>query len=263
MSKEKTLPRELIASRFSSIQILNTLVIEGDEGILEFLTLAAVAEVYCANNEVQIEESSVDLFVDLVRRRKKLFTADDTERFLSANGLSDQDLQNHAKIVARIEALKESVAPPIAIADYFRLNKLMFDEVELYKLVVKSSSAAAELETQITEGSSFCELAKRYSIDATTRAYCGYMGRVRRDTLPAQIQSRVFSKNASQLIGPVRLFGAYHLYFIEDVYSAELNDSTKKEIADLLLRDWLSSYLEKPSLSSSTITNKPITLRDG
>ncbi|MBX9669147.1 MAG: peptidylprolyl isomerase [Candidatus Obscuribacterales bacterium] len=252
-----TIPRKLIANRFSPIEIINTIIFEGDEKILEFLTLSCLAIDYCQTNGVSIEESSIDQVVNQIRRQNKLFTADDTEKFLAANCLSDQDLRNHARVLAEIDILKKSIASASDVEHYFKLNKLRFDEVELYKLVVKSLSAATELRTQILEGASFFELTRKYSIDMRTRPHCGYVGRVRRDTLPALVESQVFSPDASRLIGPTKLFGTYHLYFIEKVYRAALDDDTiQQEIADLLVQDWLSNSLDQLGFEKATVLDE-------
>lgn len=211
---------------------------------MEEILLSLVAEFYCAAHKIAVSKTEIDDAIVQIRRDKRLITEQDTLNWLSVTGISDDDLRHWATRLALLDHFRDAIANKDEIDRYFAFNRLKFDEVELYKIVVSSSTAARELRAQLLEGESFFELAQKHSVDQATRAKCGYLGRVRREQLAAEVQSHVFAKDPAQIIGPFKIATSHHLYRVEKVFRAELTDPIRDEIAEFLLSEWIVKSLE-------------------
>lgn len=235
--------RAFLEQNLSLQEALDALILTHQESALVDPLLALIAERFCKAKGLEPHEDDVDAAVTEIRKSRKLFTAEETENWLAAVGISDDGLRNWARKEALIDLFKKSIAGKVAVERYFSMNRLKFDEAELYRIVCKTQGTAQELKAQIAEGESFFELAHNYSTDYTTRAKCGYLGRVRRDKLAAEVESQAFALDGAELIGPVKVASNYHLYRVEAVYRAELDEDLEEEIAEFLLDDWLQNTL--------------------
>lgn len=242
MLSKKT--RKFLEDRLSLPDTVTALIVNGEDAVLEEVLLTLVAELYCEKHGLSVTESEINEAVTKIRREQNLTTSLETKNWLNATGISDDELQLWARKAVLLEQFKNAVASPDEIERYFAFNRLKYDEAELYKIVTASATAARELKAQVLEGESFFELAQKYSIDQSTRAKCGYMGKVRRDKLAAEVQSNVFANEPAQIIGPFKIASHHHLYRVESVFRAELTKAVRNEIAEQLLSNWLLSSLE-------------------
>ncbi len=236
--------RKFLEGNLNLPDTITALIVNGEDAVFEDLLLALVAERYCEKHQITISDREIDEAVVQIRKDQRLTTSEETKIWLSSTGISDEDLRNWATKAAIVDRFKSVVAGPDEIERFFAFNRLKFDEAELYKIVARSSATARELKAQILEGESFFELAHKYSIDQSSRAKCGYIGRVRRDKLAAEVQSNVFTQEPALIIGPFKIGSHYHLYRVEGVYRAELSNAVRDEIAEQLLSNWLLSSLE-------------------
>jgi parvulin-like peptidyl-prolyl isomerase len=236
--------RSFLETTLNLQETITSLIVIGEDASLEEVLLALVAERYCEKHEILATESEIEDAILQIRKDQRLITQQDTLNWLSVTGISDDELRQQATKLVKLNLFKDAITGAEEIERYFAFNRLKFDEVELYKIVLASSAAARELRAQVLEGESFFELAQKYSIDQATRVKCGYIGRVRREKLAAEVQSHVFTKEPAKIIGPFKIASHHHLYRVEGVFRAELSDAVRDEIAELLLSNWLLNSLE-------------------
>src|SRR5262249_2809417 len=87
----------------------------------------------------------------------------------------------------------------------------------------------------------FCSLARLYSQDEDTRKQCGYMGVVRLSDLPPEVECRIVGCAPGEVVGPIRSIGSFHLYLVEDVFPAMLDDQTRDGLKEELVEEWLAA----------------------
>ncbi len=237
--------RNYIEANSDLPQALLALSLTKQDSSLYDLVLALIAKRFCELNGIQISQSEIDENVQEIRKDLRLITADDTINWLSNTGISDEQLRLWSEHEAMTEHFRHAIAGDDDVERYYSMNKLKFDEVELYKIVSPTLAASQELRAQVVEGASFFDLAHRYSTDSKTRAVCGYIGRVRREQLEAELESQVFAKNPVQIIGPLKVVSRYHLYRVEAVFRTDLTDKIRTEIQDQLVRDWIANSFEE------------------
>jgi parvulin-like peptidyl-prolyl isomerase len=178
---------------------------------------------------------------DKLRREKRLEKAADTLAWLANQMISVEDLE--AGILDRLLAKK--LAEHLfckEVEKVFFQNKLQYDQVILYQIVVAQPELAQELFYQIQEREiSFYEAAHFYDINANRRNLCGCEGKVYRWGLKADIAVAVFSAQPGSVIRPIKTDQGYHLFLVEKFIPAELTAERYEEILQNLFNEWLSN----------------------
>jgi parvulin-like peptidyl-prolyl isomerase len=124
----------------------------------------------------------------------------------------------------------------------FAQNKLQYDRVILYQMIVPQQQLAQELFYQIQEGEiSFHDAAHLYDIDENRRHLCGCEGKVYRWNLKADIAVAVFSAQPGKVTRPIQTELGYHLFLVEKFIPAELTPERHEEILQNMFKDWLSN----------------------
>jgi len=178
---------------------------------------------------------------DQLRREKRLEKAADTIAWLADQMISVEDLE--AGICDRL--LTQKLAEHLfskEVEKIFVQDKLQFDQIILYQIVVTKPQLAQELFYQIQEGEiSFFDAAHLYDIDENRRHLCGCEGKVYRWGLKPDIAVAVFSAQPGEVIRPIQTDQGYHLCMVEKFLPAELTPQRYQEILHNLFNEWLSN----------------------
>ena len=196
-----------------------------------------------ASRNLILTDEEVQEAVDSLRLEMRLEKASDTLAWLEKQGISPEDWE----VGIRDRLLSKKLRNHLFEGDverHFNENRLQFDKVLLYQIVVEHFELAQELFYQIEESEiSFFEAAHHYDLDAGRRDRCGYEGLVARQGLPATISAALFNTSPGELVGPVQTEVGYHLMFCKAVLSGELTDEVRESILDSLFREWLAGEL--------------------
>lgn len=188
-----------------------------------------------------VTPEEIQVVGDQLRREKRLEKAADTIAWLADQMISVEDLE--AGISARI--LTQKLAEHLfskEVEKIFVQNKLQFDQIILYQIVVAKPQLAQELFYQIQEGEiSFFDAAHLYDIDENRRHLCGCEGKVYRWGLKPDIAVAVFSAQPGEVIRPIQTDRGYHLCMVEKFLPAELTPQRYQEILHNLFNEWLSN----------------------
>ncbi|MBD1931372.1 MULTISPECIES: peptidylprolyl isomerase [Cyanophyceae] len=178
-----------------------------------------------------------------LRYAKRLEKAADTLAWLADQMISPEDWE--AGICDRLIAKKlaESLFAKEA-EKFFAQNKLNFDQILLYQIILPDERLAQELFYQIEEREiSFYEAAHLYDIDERRRHQCGYEGKLYRWSFKPDISAVVFSAKRKEVFGPISTDQGYHLFIVEEFIPAQLTPQTHQEIVDGMFKEWLASEL--------------------
>ena len=188
-----------------------------------------------------VTPEEIQVVGDQLRREKRLEKAADTIAWLADQMISVEDLE--AGICDRI--LTQKLAEHLfskEVEKFFVQNKLQFDQIILYQIVVAKPQLAQELFYQIQEGEiSFFDAAHLYDIDENRRHLCGCEGKVYRWGLKPDIAVAVFSAQPGEVIRPIQTDRGYHLCMVEKFLPAELTPQRYQEILHNLFNEWLSN----------------------
>lgn len=181
---------------------------------------------------------------DRLRHEKRLQKATDTIAWLADQMIAVGELE----IGIRDRLLAERLAEHMFAKDvekFFVQNKIDFEQVLIYQIVVPYEKLAQEIMYQIEEAEiSFYEAAHLYDIDERRRYQCGYEGKVYRWNLQPDLAAIVFShQKIGEVIGPIVIDKHSHLLIVEEFIPAELTPERYKDIRQQLFDRWLESEL--------------------
>jgi parvulin-like peptidyl-prolyl isomerase len=198
--------------------------------------IAQVAQqkgIVVTTEEIQIE-------ADRDRRERGLEKAADTVAWLTEQMIAPSDWE----LGIRNRLLAQKLAEAIfghQVGKFFIQNRLDFDQIILYQMIVANEKLAQELYYQIEEGeTSFYAAAHLYDIDENRRLKCGYEGKIYRWVLETDIADIAFSASAKELIGPIKTNLGYHLLLVEELIPAELTPQRYQEILNHMFKQWLN-----------------------
>lgn len=188
---------------------------------------------------ITVTGEEIQAEAERVRREQRLEKAADTLAWLADRMVTPDEWE--AGIRDRL--LQKKLAKSLFERDiekYFAQNKLDFDRVLLYQIIVNSDKVALEILFQIEEKEiSFYEAAYLYNLDERRKYSCGYEGKLYRWNLKPDIAAIVFSSQPKQILGPLQTDIGYHLFMVEEVIPAQLDLATYQKICDRLFQEWL------------------------
>ncbi|MEA5570920.1 peptidylprolyl isomerase [Calothrix sp. UHCC 0171] len=203
----------------------------------------AIARV-AQEQEITISTDEIQAEADRQRRELRLEKAADTLLWLNEQRATPEEWE----IGIRNRLLAQKVAEKMfgkEVEKFFIQNRLEFEQIVLYQMVLANDKLAQELYFQIEEGEvSFYAAAHTYDIDEKRRQKCGYEGAIYRWALEADIASIVFNTSPKQLIGPLRTEQGYHLFWVEELIAAELTPQRYQEILNHMFKQWLNAEVE-------------------
>jgi len=198
--------------------------------------------------ELKIEATDEELqeFADHLRVTWGLFTSKEMLGFLSLNGLTEDDFAGFCEAAVLTQKLKDHLADESKIREHFINNRAEFDRARVSTMTVKEESLAGEIILQVAEeGGDFHALARKYSLDESTKHTGGFLGLVPRRHFRPDIAAKVFNAAAGEVVGPVPGDGSWLLIYVEELARAELNDHLRDLIKERIFEDWASSFLRE------------------
>jgi parvulin-like peptidyl-prolyl isomerase len=197
--------------------------------------------------ELKIEASDEELQIlaDSLRLTWGLFSSQETLDFLSLNGLTEDDFADYCEAAVLIQKLKDHLADENKIREHFINNRSEFDLARISTMTVKEESLAGEIILQVTEeGADFHALARKYSLDESTKQAGGFLGLASRRNFKPEISAKVFNAAAGEVVGPFPDNGFIRLIYVEELIRAELNDQIRDLIKERIFDEWASSFLK-------------------
>lgn len=193
---------------------------------------------------LSVSDEELQEFCDNYRSIRGLSTRRATLDFFRSAGITEDDFEAHCEAVLLASALKESLAGPERIEQYFLENRGEFDRARVSLIRVQDENLANEIYLQATEdGEDFHALARRFSIDAPTRDAGGYLGEVTRNAFSAPIAAKIFNASAGDVLGPFQGGGFFTLFAVEEVTRAELTELVRLAIKDRIFDEWIGQFL--------------------
>jgi len=190
-----------------------------------------------------ISPEEIQAEADRARRDLRLERSSDTISWLDDQQITVEDWE--AGIYDRLLTHKlVEVLFGQQVEGFFAENRLDFEQVLLYQIVVPYEQLAREVFYQIEEREvSFYEAAHIYDVDSARRARCGYEGTLYRGNLKPEIAAVVFGAAPGEVVHPVQTEQGFHLLLVEEFISAQLTSEVRDDILKTMFREWLTGEL--------------------
>lgn len=195
---------------------------------------------------ISVSDEALQEMADKYRRLRALFSAQETERFLSEAGVTEDEFEAFCEESVLMEAVRSSLGTDTRVEEHFVNNRSSLDRARISVLVVAERTLADEILIQVNEeGEDFHALARRHSMDEATRYAGGYLGVVTRGMLPPDLAGKVFNAQAGQVLGPLQMGDLFQLVLVEEVKRADLDEDSREAIRDTIFQEWCYGFLKE------------------
>jgi parvulin-like peptidyl-prolyl isomerase len=198
---------------------------------------------------ITVTAEEIEAEANRQRRERGLEKATDTVLWLAEQFITPHDWE----VGIQNRLLAQKLAEVLFTQDvekFFVQNRLEFEQVILYQIVVANEKLAQELYYQIEEGEiSFYDAAHLHDIDSDRKHKCGYEGKIYRWLLQPKIAAVVFNTPQNQLMGPLKTEQGFHILMVEEFIPADLTTQRYEEILNKMFKHWLATELDYMLLS--------------
>jgi parvulin-like peptidyl-prolyl isomerase len=196
-----------------------------------------------ATLNLNITAEEIQTEADRVRRERQLEKAADTLTWLNEQLVTPDDWERGITEKLLRQKLAEALFAQ-EVEKIFNQNKLNFDQVLLYQIIVPYEKLALEIFYQIEEEEmSFYQAAHLYDIDEKRRFKCGYEDKLYRWDITPEIASVIFSAKVKEVIPPIKTDQQYHIIMVEEFIPAQLTPEIYQELMNNMFNEWLAGEL--------------------
>jgi parvulin-like peptidyl-prolyl isomerase len=207
--------------------------------IKEQILIARIVKNEAEQAGIKVEVNELQEAADTFRLKNKLIGAKITQKWLDIHQLSLDDFENIIHFQLTNDRLKQKILTD-KVEKYFYQNKLDFDRVALYEVVLQNKELATELYYAVREGEiKFQDVASKYIEDIELKRKGGYLGQIQRKDLNPELLSVFSTPNPPQVIKPITTAKGHHFLWIEEVIPAELTEEIGQEIQIKLFLEFL------------------------
>jgi parvulin-like peptidyl-prolyl isomerase len=208
------------------------------EALAEQITLHAAAEAGLSVSDAELQKAA-----DRFRYRHGLTAAEQTQQWLTREGLTIEDFEAGLERDLLLDKFKRHVTEPL-LAGHFAAHRDRYARARLRQIVVGSEGLTRELVSQLTdEGQDFAELAGRHSLHGPSRLAGGSVGVVARHALPPAVAEAIFAARAGAVVGPIPGPDGFALFLVEALLPPELDEETTVIVRQELFDAWLRERL--------------------
>jgi parvulin-like peptidyl-prolyl isomerase len=198
---------------------------------------------YATREGLAVSAAELQLAADRFRRRHGFTTAAQTHQWLAREGLSIEHFEVGIERDLLLAKVIRHLTEP-QLADRFNAHRDRYARARLRQIVVAREGTAREWLAQVAdEGCDFAELAREHSLYHASRPAGGSLGVVPRWSLPETVAELVFAARPGEVVGPVNTEQGWHLFLVEELLPAELDDQTAATIRNELFDAWLAEQL--------------------
>ncbi len=181
------------------------------------------------------------------------------EKFLASSGQTISDLLLRVKLNMLSQKVQQKVVkkkPTVSQAEvekYYNENKSRYGTPEkrnIEIILTKTEAQAKSAKSEIESGKSFSSVAKKVSIDPTSKAKGGLLTEVIKGEEEKQLDEAVFSAQVNKLGGPVKTQFGYYLYEVLSTKAAtqealsKVSATIKQQLASERQQKALSSFIK-------------------
>jgi len=220
-----------------------------------------------------VKVTDADVKKSFDQQKKQSFPKDaDYQKFLKTSGQSQDDIMQRVKLYLLSNKIRDKVVKgkdtvsDAAIADFYNKNKARFAQPEkrdLRVVLTKGKAKAAQARAALQSGQSWKAVAKKYSIDDTSKANGGKLPAQAKGTLDKQLDDAVFSTKKNKLIGPVKTQYGYYVFEVTGVTAASrqtleqakttikqtLQSQNQQKALDAFVKDFTKRWKDKTECS--------------
>src|SRR5829696_4440300 len=224
-------------------------------------------------DEQDIKVSDAEVKKSFEEQKKQSFPKEeDYKKFIQQSGQTNEDIIQRVKLDLLSNKIRDKVVKgkdnvsDKAIADFYNKNKARFAQPEkrdLRVVLTKKKAKADEAKAALESGDSWKTVAKKYSIDDTSKAAGGKLPAQAKGTLDKELDDAVFSASKNELVGPVKTQYGYYVFTVSDITEASqqtlaeaketikqtLQSQNQQKALDTFVKDFTKRWKDKTECS--------------
>jgi hypothetical protein len=189
--------------------------------------------------EIEITPHELQTAADTFRQQNGLTSATKMDAWLAHEHLSIADFEDSLQRNLLMSKLRDYLTRG-QIAAYFDADPSRYDRAYIRQIIVPREDLANALRNQLSQqNSDFAQVARNYSIDKTLGDQDNETRLIFRCHLSSDSSESVFSAKPNDVVGPIPIPSNFHLFQVERVEPADLDDFTVESIRTELFDSWL------------------------
>ncbi|MDA0158976.1 peptidyl-prolyl cis-trans isomerase [Solirubrobacter ginsenosidimutans] len=203
---------------------------------------------------------------------------EDYKKFLQTSGQTEPQLLKRIKVELLSNKIRDKVikgkgtVSDAAIADFYNKNKAQFAQPEkrdLRVVLTKDKATADKARAALDSGDSWATVAKKYSIDDTSKAAGGKLPAQAKGTLDKELDTAVFSASKNELEGPIKTQYGYYVFAVTAITAASqqtlpeaketikqtLQSQNQQKVLDTFVKDFTKRWKDKTECSKDYTTS--------
>jgi foldase protein PrsA len=229
------------------------------EEVLGFLISSQWVLGEASDQGVEVSDKEVRQHFEQIKKQQFPKEAE-FQKFLASSGQTVSDLLLRVKLNLLSSKIQQKVTKSKAnptkaqIAKYYNENKQRFavpEKRNLQIILTKTEAAAKKAKQEVQSGKSFASVAKRVSIDPTSKASGGELPGVVKGQEEKALDEAVFSAKQGVLSGPVKTPFGYYIFNVKGITAgsqqslAQAETSIKQQLAAQEQQQALSKFVKE------------------
>lgn len=229
-------------------ELYQRLVQQNGQQVLDQMITERLIDQEAKKKGVTVTPADVDREI---QRIKSQFASDDEfQQALAYNGMTEDDLRASARLNLEIRGI---LAPTIHVTDaglqdFFQKNHDRYDQPEQVRashILVDTQEKAAQIKDELAHGAKFADLAKKYSLDTTTKDQGGELGWFTRGKMTPAFEDAAFKLQVGQVSDPVQTEYGWHLILLEERKPAVA--AKFEDVKDRVRQDYIDDQVAQVS----------------
>jgi len=201
------------------------------------------------SDPIELSDEELQQAMDAFRRAHALYRAEDTYQWLRRRGMTHDQLERLVAEKATIAKLRKQVAAQ-SVQDYFEAHRAAFDRACIACIPFSDKEDALKIAEKVRGGGcDFYEAAQRCFLPAHSAPWTQNLFTfVQRGHGPSELVDSVFAATPGDVLGPLQSGDTYLIVRVLAFTSAQLDDSTRCTIKDILFEDWLAKRRQEATI---------------
>ncbi len=231
-------------------------------------------------DQQKISVTDADVKKSFDQQKKQSFPKDaDYQKFIQQSGQTQSDIMQRVKLDLLSQKIRDKVVKgkdtvtDAQVQDFYNKNKARFAQPEkrdLRVVLTKDQATAQKAKDEIAGGASWKTVAKKYSIDDTSKAAGGKLPAQAKGTLDKQLDDAVFSADKNKLLGPIKTQYGYYVFTVtgvtpasqqtlaqaKDTIKQTLQSQNQQKALDAFVKDFTARWKAKTECSDQYKTSE-------
>jgi len=228
---------------------------------------------------MDVKVTDAEVKKSFAEQKKQSFPKEaDYQKYIKQSGMQEADILQRVKLDLLSNKLRDKIVKgkdkvtDAQIQDFYNKNKARFAQPEkrdLRVVLTKGKGDAQKAYDALKSGDSWKSVAKKYSIDDTSKASGGKLPAQAKGTLDKELDDAVFSAKKNSLVGPIKTQYGYYVFTVEGITEASqqtlpearetikqtLQSQNQQKALDAFVKDFTKRWKEKTECSEGYKTS--------